>query len=432
MNELARDLNSVLNGTVAGELLSDFGRRFYFPKGIVAQTSEAKKVLRQRKAGGHNLTAGMAYRQGQPLHHASIKRYLPEIEAAEIFAYSTTAGEPLLRELWLREIIRKNPGLGGGTTSLPLVVSGITHGLATVADLFVDPGDRVILPDMFWGNYRLIFEARKQATIETYPLFRAGGGFNVEGLAEAIDRGRGKAVIVLNFPNNPTGYSLFTEEAEDLAKTLEGLASGGAKLAVISDDAYFGMFYEEGLFQQSLFSLLASLHENILAIKLDGATKEEMAWGLRIGFLTFGSKGLSEPHYTALASKGMGAIRSSTSNASKLSQTLLLRALQDRSFQEEKEQAYRYLKSKYVRVKAILDRETVPDLLTRLPFNAGYFLCFGVRDGRADELRKKLLYEEGIGTVAFGEHRLRITYAIAEPEGLEDIFGALFRTAGSL
>jgi hypothetical protein len=117
MNELARDLNSVLNGTVAGELLSDFGRRFYFPKGIVAQTSEAKKVLRQRKAGGHNLTAGMAYRQGQPLHHASIKRYLPEIEAAEIFAYSTTAGEPLLRELCRGD--RGSPvRLGGLSTGL--------------------------------------------------------------------------------------------------------------------------------------------------------------------------------------------------------------------------------------------------------------------------------------------------------------------------
>src|SRR5574342_290188 len=32
---------------------------------------------------------------------------------------------------------------------------------------------------------------------------------------------------------------------------------------------------------------LANLHPRILAIKLDGATKEEFVWGFRTGFITF-------------------------------------------------------------------------------------------------------------------------------------------------
>ena len=39
---------------------------------------------------------------------------------------------------------------------------------------------------------------------------------------------------------------------------------------------------------ESLFGLLANLHPNLLAVKLDGATKELFVWGLRCGFVTFG------------------------------------------------------------------------------------------------------------------------------------------------
>jgi len=37
-----------------------------------------------------------------------------------------------------------------------------------------------------------------------------------------------------------------------------------------------------------LFGKLANAHPNLLAIKLDGATKELFVWGLRCGFITYG------------------------------------------------------------------------------------------------------------------------------------------------
>ena len=41
---LAKELNDILGGTTAGDLLSDVGKRLYFPKGIIAQSGEAKKL----------------------------------------------------------------------------------------------------------------------------------------------------------------------------------------------------------------------------------------------------------------------------------------------------------------------------------------------------------------------------------------------------
>ena len=56
MNELAVELNDVLNKCTIGECLSDYGKRMYFPKGIVAQSAAAKA-----KATNHNATVGQAF-----------------------------------------------------------------------------------------------------------------------------------------------------------------------------------------------------------------------------------------------------------------------------------------------------------------------------------------------------------------------------------
>jgi len=44
---------------------------------------------------------------------------------------------------------------------LPVVTNALTHGLSIVSDLFLNPGDYVLMPDMFWGNYRLTYNTRR-------------------------------------------------------------------------------------------------------------------------------------------------------------------------------------------------------------------------------------------------------------------------------
>ena len=102
------------------------------------------------------------------------------------------------------------------------------------------------------------------------------------------------------------------------------LAEKGTKVMVWCDDAYFGLNYEDDIEPQSLFAHLCDLHENVLAAKIDGPTKEDFAWGFRTGFITFGCKGMTEAQYDALVKKLMAAIRSSVSCASTPSQSLIL------------------------------------------------------------------------------------------------------------
>ena len=73
---------------------------------------------------------------------------------------------------------------------------------------------------------------------------------------------------------------------------LREAADDGRNLVVVTDDAYFGLFYGDDLLKESLFARLAGCHERILAVKVDGPTKEEFVWGFRTGHADLQRPGL--------------------------------------------------------------------------------------------------------------------------------------------
>jgi aspartate/methionine/tyrosine aminotransferase len=425
MNPIAEQLNQTLSDTRIPDLLSDFGRRLYFPRGVVAQTAEAA-----RAAHRFNATVGMATDGTEPLYLDSIRSLMPDLSPEEIFTYAPTGGLPELRRRWREEIAAKNPRLDGAT-SLPMVTSGLTHGITVTTDLFVDRGDLVLVPDLFWGNYRLIVEERRQARLATYPFYDADGGLGVAALADALNdiSPGGKVVLVLNFPNNPTGYTPTTSEMTELAGVLRAAAARGVNLVVICDDAYFGLFFESDSCRQSLFAYLADADERLLAVKVDGATKENYVWGFRIGFLTFAARGLSEDHFATLEQKVMGAVRSSVSSSSMLAQSLLLRAMRSGAFQAEQDANLAVIAERYRLVRDILTaRAGSGGPLQPLPFNSGYFLTLRVAGGKAEVLRQALL-RRGVGTISVGDDYLRVAFSTVASSDLEALFEEIYSVA---
>ena len=105
----------------------------YFPKGIIAQSEEAKKGA--SKANG---TIGMTIINGTPAILPSIQKSVPSFDARSLVAYAPTAGQKEFRTIWQKQIIDKNPLLKTKKISLPVVVPGLTAGLSYIADLFID------------------------------------------------------------------------------------------------------------------------------------------------------------------------------------------------------------------------------------------------------------------------------------------------------
>ena len=424
MEALAKELNQILEGSIADKLMSDLGKRMFFPKGIVAQAAEAGS-----KAKKYNATVGMATSGRKPMFLASIMQYFNRLDPDEIFSYAPTAGIAALRDMWKVEMVKKNPSLSGKLISKPLVTSGLTHGISLISDLFLNKGDEVIVSDMYWGNYKLIFEGRREAVIKNYPFFE-NGRISIDAVEKAVKGCSGKkAAVILNFPNNPAGYSPTREEADNLVSMFKKLAEDGYSLLVICDDAYYGLFFEDDIEKESLFSKLCDLHENILAVKIDGATKEELVWGFRIGFITYGAKGLKEEHYDALIKKTMGALRSSVSSCSNISQNLLIKGLQSGSYQQEKIDVADIMQARYLKVKEVTGQipEDVP--LRALPFNSGYFMTFEVKGKDAEELRLYLLDKYSTGTISIAGKYLRVAFSSVEVEEIPDLFKTIFNAA---
>ena len=106
---------------------------------------------------------------------------------------------------------------------------------------------------------------------------------------------------------------------------------------------------------ESLFGMLANQHPNLLAVKLDGATKELFVWGLRCGFITLGpGRAESADEVTeVLEAKLKGAIRGGISNVSQLSQSLVSRALASSAIDGERVGKRETLKARAERVYAV-------------------------------------------------------------------------------
>ena len=424
INPLAQELNDALKGTTAGQLLSDVGTRLYFPKGIIAQSGEAKKL--GKVANG---TIGTTVVEGKPVMLPSIHKFAPDLTAAELVAYAPTAGNPEFREIWKKELIKKNPRLEGKAISTPVVVPGLTAGISYLSDLFLDENHSLIAADPSWDNYVLIASARRNADFVQFKMFK-DGKFNIDGLEETLkeEAKKGSVRVLLNFSQNPSGYSPTRDEAQRLVSIMKNLAENGTKVMVWCDDAYFGLNYEDDIEPQSLFAYLCDLHENVLAAKIDGPTKEDFAWGARTGFITFGCKGMTEAQYDALVKKLMAAIRSSVSCASTPAQTLIRKGYETGKLDEEKKEFRKILERRYALVRKFINEHT-SSAIEPLPFNSGYFMSFDTKKINAEELRVRLLNEKGIGTIQIDSRTLRVAFSSLDENKIEVVYQAIYDMA---
>ncbi|HIJ36911.1 MAG TPA: aminotransferase class I/II-fold pyridoxal phosphate-dependent enzyme [Deltaproteobacteria bacterium] len=408
-------------------MLSGVGKNLFFPKGILSQSAEAKE-----KAYKFNATIGMATEKGRTMFLPSVMSMTTGLEPEEALTYAPSFGIMPLRQTWQQEIFRKNPSLKDREISLPVVSNAITHGLSVVADMWVDPNDVILLPDKMWGNYSLIFSVRRGARIVHYPFFNAEGRFNLKGFEDCVRKeGKpgSKVIVILNFPNNPTGYTISSEEGDAIAAVLTDVAAKGVTVLAVTDDAYFGLFFDETSMKESIFTKLAGRATRLLAIKLDGATKENYVWGLRVGFITYGAvlKGEARPFYDALERKTAGAVRGSISNASHLSQEMVLKSLKSPSYASEKEEKFQIMKERALEVKSVLSDPKYAGAWEAYPFNSGYFMCLKLKTVKAEPLRVHLLNKYGVGLISLGETDLRVAFSCLEKDDTRELFDTVLQ-----
>lgn len=422
LNPQAVALNKILESQnpEVFSLLSVKGRAIYFPKdGILGQSAEAKgKKI--------NATIGIAVNDdGTPVRLSAISDKI-KLDPKDVFPYAPSYGKLELRKAWQQLLQNKNPTLRGNT-SLPVVTNALTHALSMIAYLFADPDDAIILSDKFWGNYKLIFEYGYDAKLVTFNTFK-DKGFDVESFKNTLhDSKSNKAIVLFNFPNNPAGYTPTIEEGKKLIAIIKKEAENGKKILVICDDAYFGLVFKKSVMTESLFSELSTLHKNVLAVKVDGATKEEYVWGLRVGFIIYAGLRVTKESYSALEDKTAGAVRGNISSAPHLSQSLVLNAISDKNYQKEKDKNFNLLKARFEKIEGVLKNNKYTDCFTPLPFNSGYFMCIKLNKGiDTEKVRQILLKDFDTGVIAL-ENLLRIAFSSVSEKNIPLLFENIYQ-----
>lgn len=422
MNPQAESLNTIIRekSSIVYELLSERGKGIFFPKkGILGQTAEAKGTK-------INATIGAAVEDdGSPMRLESIASII-DLDPSRVFPYAPSFGRPDIRAKWKSMIFEKNPSLANTEISLPVVTNALTHGISMAGYMFLNEGDEVIVPDLFWGNYNLTLTNAYGASLVKFNTFK-DGVFDLKAFEDKLNEGGvGKKVVILNFPNNPSGYTPTVEEQGAIVAIVKDAAEKGNKIVTITDDAYFGLVYEEGIAEESIFAPLSQLHENVLAVKVDGATKEDYVWGFRVGFISYGTKNGEKALYEALEAKTAGAIRGNISNAANISQSLLLEAFNSAEYADQKKAKYDIMKDRYDAVKEALTEEKYKSYFEAIPYNSGYFMCVKLTDGlNAEEVRKVLIEKYSIGLISLG-NILRIAYSAVAATDVKEMFEGIY------
>ncbi|MDQ0599909.1 2-aminoadipate transaminase [Streptomyces canus] len=200
---------------------------------------------------------------------AAAFRHVLEETPGQALQYSTTEGEPRLRELLARRTTVR--GLATGAEEL-LVTTGSQQGLSLVAAALVEPGDTVLVED---PCYLAALQVFGLAGARVLAVPGDAQGPDVEALTELVVRERPKLLYTVPTFQNPSGRTMSAERRAGVAEV-----AGRSGVWIVEDDPY-GELRFEGERLPWIASYPGAGDRTVLL----GSFSKVMAPGLRLGWL---------------------------------------------------------------------------------------------------------------------------------------------------
>jgi 2-aminoadipate transaminase len=153
-------------------------------------------------------------------------------ESGRALQYSTTEGDPALRELIAARLTER--GLPTAADDL-LITSGSQQALALVAAVVIDPGDRVLVEE---PSYLAAIQAFQLAGAEVIPVPCDDDGLDPDAVATLAARHDARLLYTVPTFQNPTGRTLALDRREALVAAAER-----AGIWIVEDDPYSELRY---------------------------------------------------------------------------------------------------------------------------------------------------------------------------------------------
>ena len=231
--------------------------------------AELEKLTREKKRCGVDLISLSIGDPDLPPPAFVVEALKEEIANLKNHNYSFSQGEPDFRAAvtdWCKK--RFNVDLQHENV---VALLGSKEGIANVARAFINPGDKVLVPDPSYPVYANGSTILCDGTVVSIPLLEENGFKPDFGSIDA----NGAKMMFLNYPNNPTAATVdigFLKEAVDFAKD--------NNLMLCYDNAYSEITYD-GYKAPSIFEVDGAMD---VAIEFHSLSKTFNMTGDRIGF----------------------------------------------------------------------------------------------------------------------------------------------------
>jgi LL-diaminopimelate aminotransferase len=231
--------------------------------------AEIEKKIKEKKAQGIDLISLSIGDPDLPPPKFIIEALKQEVANLKNHNYSFSQGEPDFRQAvseWYKK--RFNVDLQPDQV---VALLGSKEGLANITRAFVNPGDRVLVPDPAYPVYANGSTILCDGTAVPMPLLEEN---NFQPDFESINAKKAKMMFI-NYPNNPTAATIdkkFVKEAIDFAKD--------NNLMLCYDNAYSEITYD-GYRAPSILEIDGAMD---VAIEFNSLSKTFNMTGDRIGF----------------------------------------------------------------------------------------------------------------------------------------------------
>ena len=335
--------------------------------------------------------------------------------------YAPITGYPKFKEGLLKWYLKDQYEKRSKEYFIPFCATlGGTGALSISFNVFLDPGQTVLLPSIMWGNYKLI---AKKAGLkhDTYQLFNSEGNFNITNLCSKIEEYSAiqpNILIVLNDPcQNPTGYSLSNDEHLKLIKKLNAL-SEKVNITVIYDIAYLD--YDGN--NRELHKIFNNIFNNeikFLPVFAASCSKVFGMYGFRVGaFFTFvKDEELAKNITTAVEAQ----IRGTYSSPNGPALSCLANALLGDEVDKLSDQIYNNTLTLKMRTTYFINKLNEFGI-KHLPYKSGFFVCLPCSD--AYDVCEKLK-EQHTYLIPIADDIVRIAVCSLNCNEIDELVGVL-------
>ena len=187
--------------------------------------------------------------------------------------YSFGPGIPELREAIAKKL-REEDGIPSVAQRV-LVTPGAKNAIYLAVNALLNAGDEVLLLDPSWVSYEPIVQSAGGRAVRVKLDYRQNYAITRQLLEQAVtERTR---LLILNYPNNPTGRILHPEEAD----TVEAFLLAHPQVYLLSDEVYEAITYGDA--RSISLGGRASIADRVITV--NGFSKSVAMTGWRLGYL---------------------------------------------------------------------------------------------------------------------------------------------------